>query len=164
MLYHVFMLLWGNNFLEGFAIVMIAGTVCGWYFTAEDKYGNRQQKDKLPPPCGEPSATTSAAWLSVAIAGADGRLVLEYVDRQTKGRRTRVVSSFGMSEVLPRLLRSASNLAVNTSMLPTVALLLRGCEASLLPDQGQLAQMGVVSAISCYLLVLGRCCSSQSPA
>merc|ERR1719502_1921005 len=47
MLYHVFMLLWGNNFLEGFAIVTVAGTVCGWYFTPEDKYGNRQQKDKF---------------------------------------------------------------------------------------------------------------------
>merc|ERR1712054_66710 len=47
MLYHVFMLLWGNNFLEGFAIVTVAGTVCGWYFTPEDDYGNKQQKDKF---------------------------------------------------------------------------------------------------------------------
>jgi len=167
MLYHVFMLLWGINFIEGFAIMTVAGTVCGWYFTGEDDIGRRKQKDKFPVLASMYRTLRyhlgSIAFGSFLIAAVQmARLALEYLDSQTKKAQEKSRLVRILMKCFKCCLACFERCVKYLTRNAYIFVAFRGhsffgaAKEVFFLIKENMAQMGVVGVISHYLMILGK--------
>jgi|EP00505_MAST-04D_sp_SCG-Rhode-Island_P004639 solute carrier family 44 (choline transporter-like protein), member 2/4/5 len=171
LVFHFFMFLWGNQFIQGFALMTISGAVSLWYFREFEENEPRDDAHRTlhqSPICTSFKRTVFYHLGSVALGSflvaivQFLRAVLAYLDQQTQGAQKKNCAMRVVFKVVACLLWCFEKSVKYITRSAYVIVALRSytfCGAAMavfgiLKDN--LSQIGLVITINAYLMLLGK--------
>lgn len=171
LLFHLFMFLWGNQFIQGVALMTISGAVSMWYFREFNDKDNRSDNDRTLQPrpiwkslkrtVGYHAGSVALGAFLVALVQLL-RAILAYLDRQTKGMQEKncflklifkcvACILYCFEKCMKFITRSAYVLVALKSK--SFCFAAQEVFSILIANT---AQIGIVLSINAYLMLLGK--------
>jgi len=165
MLFHVFVALWGNAFVQGFMTMTIAGAVSNWYFTEPEDGVKDTGKLPVPAACFRTIRyhLGSVAFGSGIIAAVQlARAIMMYIDAQTKTLQDKNICLKILMKIVHCILWAFEKCIKYLTKNAYIFISIKGssfCWAA--KDvfyclKENMGQMAMVAGITAYLMLIGK--------
>lgn len=167
LLLHLFIVLWGNAFIQGTTIMSIAGAVSFWYFTKPDSDDEKKMDEKVPILSALGRTIRyhlgSVAFGSCIIALVQlARAIMFYIDQQTKGLQGKSCILRILMKIVHCILWCFEKCVKYLAKNAYIFVALKGssfCFAAFDTFnciKANLGQMAIVAGVSGYLMLIGK--------
>jgi len=165
MLFHVFVALWGNAFVQGFMTMTIAGAVSSWYFTEPEDGIKNTGKLPVPAACCRTIRyhLGSVAFGSGIIAAVQlVRAIMMYIDSQTKTLQDKNICLKVLMKIVHCILWCFEKCIKYLTKNAYIFIAIKGssfCWAAkdvFFCLKENLGQMAMVAGITGYLMLIGK--------